>query len=161
MSAVTSRFLSAPSWRVWAAGGLALLGLLAAAAPARAQSEASAHASSLPVASVLTPSAMAGASVTLVGALPVALSAGGATLVVKSVQASGAGLVLTIERVSDAAQASLEVAQEVMHGVDLVVGTALSVTVLASGAIISKGAEALMFVPNAVGQRLLHNQVLG
>ena len=81
-----------------------------AAAPAHAHSEASAALSLLPVASVVgvagAGSAVAGAAV----ALPVALSATGAVLSVKAVEGSAIGTVYLLERASDGAQVSVEVA---------------------------------------------------
>jgi len=126
---------------------------------ARAQSEASALSalSVLPVASVVTgASVMAGAAL----ALPVALSTAGAVLVVRTVEASARGTVVLLERVSDGAQASVEIAGRRVEAVSLAVGSAVTVSVLGAGVLLSIAGEVLAFIPNALGQALLHNERL-
>ena len=90
-----------------------LMGALLAAGlfcgPARAQSEASAALSLLPVASVVASAGGASAAAGAVVALPAALSVGGAVLTVVAVEASATGTVYVLERASDGAQASVEV----------------------------------------------------
>jgi hypothetical protein len=135
------------------------LPLAALHSPVRAHgSEASALSVALPVAVVA--SAGYGASVAAAGvvALPVALSVAGATLVVKSVEASAIGVVCVLERASDGARVSLDIAGRSAATVGMSVGTALSVTMMASGAIIVSAGEAIAFVPNALGRALTHNE---
>jgi len=137
--------------------------VLAAAAllcsPARAQGELSAVSalSALPVASVtLGASAAAGAVV----ALPLALSATGAVLVVKSVEVSARGTVYVLERASDGARASIEVMGRGMHAASIAAGTLVTVSVIGAGVVLSAAGEAIAFIPNALGQALLHNERL-
>lgn len=113
--------------------------------PARAHgasdvSEASAL-SMLPVAAV---SATAG----------VVLLSGGMLLTVGAVHASGQGAVWVLERSSDGARFSVEVAR----GASVAVGSAVVVTALASGYVLSSAGRALCIVPNAAGRRLLHDE---
>lgn len=82
---------------------------LVAAAPARAQSEASAALSMLPVASVVGTASVASAAAGAVVTVPAALSVGGAVLTVRAVEASAVGTVYLLERASDGAQVSVEV----------------------------------------------------
>lgn len=139
-------------------GALLLASL--AAAPALAHSEASAAVSLLPVASVMGVASAAAGSAAAVVALPAALSVGGAVLTVAAVQASAVGTVYVLERALDGAQASVQVlgrgASAVAHGV----GTVVACSVLGTGVLLSVAGEVLAFVPNALGQALLHNERL-
>ncbi|RYZ09614.1 MAG: hypothetical protein EOO24_09725, partial [Comamonadaceae bacterium] len=66
--------------------------------------------------------------------------------------------VYVLERASDGARASVEVAGRGASAAAAVVGTSVTVTVLASGVLLSTAAEVIAFIPNAVGQALLHNE---
>ena len=133
------------------------LGMLVGAA--RAQSEASAALSLMPVASAFVASGASGAASATAGAvaaLPAALSVGGAVLTVKAVEASATGTVYLLERASDGAQASVRLAGRAAHGV----GTVVACSVIGTGVILSAAGEVLAFVPNALGRALLHNERL-
>jgi hypothetical protein len=121
-------------------------------------SEASALSIAIPV--VVVASAGAGASAVAAGvvALPAAVSVAGATLVVKSVEASANGVVCVLERASDGARVSLEFAGRSAATLGLSVGTTVSVVMTASGAIITSAGEAIAFIPNAIGRALTHNE---
>jgi hypothetical protein len=134
------------------------LALALAAGPARAQSEASLVLSALPVASVVGTVGSAAAGAAAVSALPVALAVSGAVLVVKSVEVSARGVVWVLERASDGAQASVELSGRAASGVALGVGTAVAVSVLATGVLLSVAGEVLCFIPNELGRALLHNE---
>ncbi|MBO9651405.1 MAG: hypothetical protein J7605_23125 [Variovorax sp.] len=128
--------------------------------PARAQSEASVALSMLPVASVVGTASVTGAAASAVAAVPVALSVGGATLTVVAVEASVDGTVYVLERVSDGARASVKVLDRAARGASVAVGSTVTVTVIASGVVISAAGEVLAFVPNALGRALLYNEKL-
>jgi hypothetical protein len=105
--------------------------------------------SALPVASVVVgTSAVAGAVV----AVPVVLSTTGAVLIVKTVESTARGTVYVLERASDGARASVEIAGRVA----LASGTALVVTVVGAGLVLSAAGEAIAMIPNALGQARLH-----
>ena len=137
----------------------AALAVALAAAPARAQSEASLALSALPVASVVAGASMGAAAVSVV---PVALSVAGATLVVKAVEVTARGTVYLLERASDGAQASVEVvgraASGLIAGAVIGVGTVVTVSVIGTGVLLSAAAEVLAFIPNELGRALLHNE---
>ncbi len=120
---------------------------------AHAQSEVSKASaeSMMPLASVV--GAGVGASV----ALPVALSTAGAVLVIKGVEASGTGTVYVLERVSDGARASVQVSGKVAEGVSTTVGTAVTVSAIATGLVLSVGASVIAYIPNEIGRSLMHN----
>lgn len=128
------------------------------AAPARAQSEASAALSLLPVASVVASGVAASGAGAAVSALPVALSAGGAVLTVKAVEASATGTVYLLERASDGARVSVEVSGRAASATAIGVGTLVTVSVIGAGVVLSTVGEVLAFIPNELGRALLHNE---
>ena len=132
--------------------------------PARAQSEASLVLSALPVASVVgTGSAVAGsaaAGAAAVSVVPAALAVSGAVLVVKAVEVSARGTVIVLERASDGARASVELSGRAASGVVVGVGTAVAVSVIGAGVVLSAAGEVLCFIPNELGRALLHNERL-
>ena len=130
---------------------------IAASQAAYAQSELSTLSglSMLPLASVVVgASATASAAI----ALPVALSAAGAVLVVKAVEVTARGTVCVLERVSDGARASIEIVGSGVQAVSLAVGTTVTVSVVGAGVLLSAAGEVIAFLPNALGQALLHDE---
>lgn len=123
---------------------------------ARAQSDASLLLSALPVASVV----VAGSAAAQASAEVVALSMDGAVLVVKGVQASARGTVLVLERVSDGAVASIEIAAVGASTTAYSVGATVAVSVIGAGVILSVAGEVIAFVPNKFGEALLYNERL-
>ena len=143
-----------------ALAGTALVLGLAAAPAARAQSDASLMLSALPIASVVVGTAASvGASATVV-ALPVALSVDGARLIVKGVQASAKGTVWLLESASDGAAASIELSAGALGASAAGVGTALLVSVVGTGVLLSAAGEVIAFIPNEIGKALLYNERL-
>ena len=145
----------------FAALGLAACAALAglgAATPARAQSEASAALSLLPVASVVGTASVAGAASTAVVAVPAALSVGGAALSVVAVEVLADGTVYLLERASDGARASVKVLDRGSRRASMAVGSSVDVGVIGSGIVLSAAGEVLAFIPNAIGQALLYNE---
>jgi hypothetical protein len=142
----------------------ASLGAALLSSPARAQSEASLALSALPVASVVgAGSAVAGsvaAGAVAVSTVPAALAVSGAVLVVKTVEVSARGTVIVLERASDGARASVELTGRAASGVVAGVGTAVAVSVIGAGVVLSAAGEVLCFIPNELGRALLHNERL-
>lgn len=139
------------------AAAVVLAGLLVSF-QVRAQSEVSALSavSALPVASVLVASEVAGA----VAQASAVLAVAGATLVVKGVESTARGSVYVLERVSDGMRVSVEVAGKALGAASMVVGTVVTVSVIAAGTILLVAGEAIAFVPNEVGRALLYNRRL-
>lgn len=108
--------------------------------------------SAMPVASVVGAASDASANV------PVAFSTVGAVLVVKTVEASAAGTVYLLERVSDGAQASVEVSGQVAGAASTAVGTTVTVSAIAAGVVLSAAGAVIAFIPNEIGKALLHNE---
>lgn len=138
----------------------AALAGLGAAAPAHAQSEASAALSLLPVASVVGTASVAGAASTAVVAVPAALSVGGAALSVVAIEVVADGTVYLLERASDGARASIKVLERGSRRASMAVGSSVEVGVIGSGIVLSAAGEVLAFIPNAIGQALLYNERL-
>ncbi len=118
--------------------------------------------SALPIASVLVTGALVGSSAVGVStaaiALPVALAASGAVLIIKSVEVSARGTICVLERASDGARASIDIAARGVEKTALTVGKTVSVSVIAAGALLSVAGEVVAFVPNELGRALLRNE---
>ena len=128
--------------------------------PVRAQSEASLVLSALPVASVVGAGSAVVGSAAAVSVVPAALAVSGAVLVVKAVEVSARGTVIVLERASDGARASVELSGRAASGVVAGVGTAVAVSVIGAGVVLSAAGEVLCFIPNELGRALLHNERL-
>ena len=155
--------LTCSKWQRGAAATLASAALvlgLATAPPAQAQSDASLMLSALPIASVVVGTAASvGASATVVS-IPVALSVDGAQLIVEGVQASAKGTVWLLESASDGAAASIELSAGALGASAAGVGTAILVSVVGAGVLLSAAGEVIAFIPNEVGKALLYNERL-
>ena len=112
----------------------------------------------LPVASVVGLAGSAAGGAVALSALPVALAASGAVLVVKAVTVSAQGTVIVLERASDGAQASVELVGRAAASVAVGVGTAVAVSMIGTGVLLSAAGEVLCFIPNELGRALLHNE---
>ena len=133
--------------------------LVVTAAPlqAHAQSEVSALSavSALPVASII----VGGSTVAdAVLAVPIVLSTAGTVLVIKTVESTARGTAYVLERASDGARASIEITGKSLANLSVGVGTAVVVSVVGAGVILSAAGEALAFIPNELGRVLLHNE---
>ena len=120
---------------------VALLALNLAAA--RAQSIEASMLSTLPVAVSV--------------AAPIVLSAG-AVLTVVAVEASAAGTVWVLERASDGARSTLRLSAQAAGGLAVVAGTAVLVTAMSTGWVLSAAGTAIAFIPNEIGAALLYNE---
>ena len=63
-----------------------------------------------------------------------------------------------LERASDGARASVEVAGKGSAGASAVVGGLVTVGVIGAGVVLSVAGEVIAFIPNAMGRALLHNE---
>lgn len=135
--------------------------LTGAALPTEAKVQSGASAlstlSALPLASVVVASSAAAGSVV---AVPLVLSTAGAVLVVKTVEVSARGTVYVLERASDGAIASIEIVGKGVGAASLAVGTAVTVSVIGAGVILSAVGQVIAFIPNELGRALLHNERL-
>lgn len=129
------------------AWGLALA-LLAPQAQAQAQNRAS------------EASALSMLPVALSAAIPVGFLVSGAALTVVAVDAGSQATTWVLERASDGARLSLQVSGQVAGGVSVGVGTAVTVTALSAGWVLSVAGQVVALVPNEIGRALLHHERL-
>jgi hypothetical protein len=131
-------------------------------APAQAAglNDASMNVSLIPVGSVLiTASVVAASADSAANASKTVFNEVG-SFVVRSVNASARGTVYVLERASDGARYSVEVMGKGLKASATVVGAVVSSTAMASGVMLVSAGEVLAFIPNAIGQALLHNERL-
>lgn len=126
----------------------AMLAIAAAALPAHARGSSSA--SELSALSMLP--------VAISVAAPVALLSAGAALSVVAVEAASDGTVWVLERASDGARMSVTLSGAVVGGVSLAAGTAVAVTAVSAGWVLSAAGRAIAFIPNEIGKALLYNE---
>ena len=127
---------------------------LALSTQAQAQSELSAI-SVAPVALSVMAVSATGAALSVV---PSAILSAGVTLVVVSVEVVGGVTVWVLERASDGARISLRTAGKLAKGVVVSAGTAVAVSVIGTGVVLSAAGEVIAFIPNEIGKALLHNE---
>ena len=90
-------------------------------------------------------------------AAPIVLSAG-AVLTVVAVEASATGTVWVLERASDGARSTLRLSAQAAGGLAVVAGTAVLVTAMSTGWVLSAAGTAIAFIPNEIGAALLYNE---
>lgn len=108
----------------------------------------------------------AASELSALSALPVAVSVAGpalllsgtAALTVVAVEASAAGTVWVLERASDGVRISLTPSAELAQGALVASGTAVAVTAVTAGWVLSSAGQAIAFVPNSLGRTLTHNE---
>jgi hypothetical protein len=122
-----------------------------AATPAALAHNPSAELSGASALSVAVPVA-----VSLAG--PVILLAGASTLTVVAVHASVEGTVWVLERASDGARVSVRWARDGAAASVIAVGSAVAVTAIATGWLLSRAGEVIAFIPNEIGASLTHDQ---
>ena len=91
-------------------------------------------------------------------AAPVMVLSAGATLSVVAVEATSVGTVWVLERASDGARASVQLSAQAAGALSLGVGSAVLVTALSTGWLLSAAGHALAFIPNQLGAALLYNE---
>lgn len=91
-------------------------------------------------------------------AAPVAFLFAGAVLTVAAVEASASGALWVLRRAADGVTASLHISGGLAVSALVGVGTAISVTAVAAGWLLSVVGEVLCIVPNALGESLLYNE---
>ena len=91
-------------------------------------------------------------------AAPVALLSAGAALTVVAVEASASGTVWVLERASDGVRGSVMLSADVARGASLLVGSAVLVTAVSAGWVLSAAGKVIAFVPNQLGRALWHHE---
>ena len=119
-----------------------------------AASLAGAHAQS----AVSEASALSALPIAVSVAAPVMLLSAGATLTVVAVEGSATGAVWVLQRASDGARATLKLSAQGAKALSVGVGTAVVVTAVSTGWVLSTASEAIAFIPNEIGAALLYNE---
>jgi hypothetical protein len=91
---------------------------------------------------------------------PASVLVAGTVLTVKSVQASAHGTTIVLKGAANASETTIEVSADLASKSATVVGKAATVSVIASGTIISAGTEVLAFIPSEIARDLLHSKKL-
>jgi hypothetical protein len=103
-----------------------------------------------------------------VSMLPIALSvtapaillSGGAVLTVVAVEAASDGTIWLLERSADGARASVRLSATAAGGLSVAAGTVVLVSAISTGWVLSAAGRAIAYIPNEIGQALLHNERL-
>ena len=127
---------------------------LSLALAAHAQSELSA----ISVAPVALSVAAVSATGVALSVAPSALLSAGVTLVVVSVEIVGGVTVWVLERASDGVRISLRTSGKLAEGVIVSAGTAVAVSVIGTGVVLSAAGQVIAFIPNEIGKALLYNE---
>ena len=137
--------------------------LFAGGAHAQTASAVSA-ASVVPMAIVLSAGITGGSSVQDLSAIalsvPVALSIVGAELVIETAASTAKGVSYGLRRVSDGVKVSIEVLGKATGEILLSTGSVVTVVAITGGVVLSAAGQAIAFIPNAIGNSLLHNRVV-
>lgn len=91
-------------------------------------------------------------------AAPVMILSAGVTLTVVAVEASATGTVWVLERASDGARATIHWSGQMVGAASVAIGTAVLVTAMSTGWVLSAAGQALAFIPNEIGAALLYNE---
>ena len=91
-------------------------------------------------------------------AAPVMVLSAGAALTIVAVEASATGTVWVLERASDGARASVRLGANAAGALSVAAGTAVVVTALSTGWVLSAASQAIAFIPNEIGAALLYNE---
>lgn len=89
---------------------------------------------------------------------PVMLLSAGAVLTLVAVQVVADGTIWVLQRASDGARISVKWSTLSVGMASVAVGTAVTVTAVSAGWILSTAGEVLALIPNALGQALLHHE---
>ncbi len=103
---------------------------------------------------------MAVGSIVVVGG-SMSVLAGASNVVVASVEAVGDGVVVVLKGASDASRTTLRFSTKAAREASLVAGSAVSVTVIASGYLLVAAGKVLAFIPNEAGKALIHHSRAG
>ncbi len=135
-------------YRNWPQSGF-LVAAIVAAAPAFAAREAS-------QASAQSSAAVSSAIAAVAGGTAEALSAGG-ELSVTAVEHGSEATVLVLRQVGSGLEVSVKLAGQAAGGMSVAVGTTVQVLTEAAGYVLTSAGKAIAFVPNEVGNTLLHH----
>jgi hypothetical protein len=82
-------------------------------------------------------------------------------VVVASVETLADGSVIVLKGASDAATATVKLSAKAAEGLSRAVGQAVTVTAISTGYVLVMSGQAIAFIPNEVGQALIHHSRVG
>ena len=91
-------------------------------------------------------------------AMPMVLLSAGTHYSLAAVNTSAEGTVWLIERASDGARAGLQVSGKLAEAGSFALGTAVAVTAISTGWVLSAAGQAIAFVPNELGRSLMYQE---
>lgn len=100
-----------------------------------------------------------GSGVILLGSMSMLAASG--QVVVTSIKAVGEGSVLVLKSAANGAQASIKLSGKAAEGLSVATGTVVSVVAVSTGHVLVFSGKALAFIPNEIGQALLHHSRVG
>ena len=130
------------------------MSLLCAGLPTTAHAHAHANGSELSEASALS----IAVPLTMSAAAPVMLVAGVSVMTVAAVQVVADGTVWVLTRASDGAKFSVKLSATTAGAASVAVGTAVTVTAVSAGWVLSVAGEVLALIPNELCKALLHHE---
>ena len=83
------------------------------------------------------------------------------SVVVESVQAVGDGIEVVLEGAGQASRATVHLSDEAARGLSISAGTMLQIVAMSAGQALVLSGKVLAFIPNEVGQALLHHARAG
>jgi hypothetical protein len=104
------------------------------------------------------PSRLSGdASAMVVAGSLLSVAAAGSVVVI-GVQASAEGVELVLQGASEAGAATVRLSGQGARGLSIATGTVLDVVATSTGHVLVLSGKALAFIPNALGEALLHHE---
>ncbi|WP_377701382.1 hypothetical protein [Pseudoduganella sp. UC29_71] len=82
-------------------------------------------------------------------------------VVIASVETLADGSVIVLKGASDAATATVKLSAKAAEGLSRAVGQAVTVTAISTGYVLVMSGQAIAFIPNEVGQALIHHSRVG
>jgi hypothetical protein len=96
-----------------------------------------------------------GSAIVVAGSMSMLVASG--QIVVASVQTVGEGIVIVLKGASEAGGASIQLSAQAARGLSLAAGTVVSVVAVSTGHVLVLSGKAIAFIPNELGQALLHH----
>ncbi len=103
-------------------------------------------------------SALSTLPIALSVAAPVVVLSAGVVFTTVWVEASARGMVYVLERASDGARMIFTLSSAAAAALSMGVGTAIAVSVIGTGWVLSAAGQAIAFIPNEIGKALLYNE---
>ncbi|PRC93295.1 hypothetical protein [Solimicrobium silvestre] len=101
----------------------------------------------------------AGSGLVLVGSMSVVAASG--MIVVESVVVGADGIVIVVKGISNGVSATIKLSGQAAQGISLAAGTVINTSAMATGYLLVASGTVLAFIPNEIGQALIHHSKVG